>query len=211
MLLDAQPSTLRYLQGWTSTLPLGVDPLACVAASTPSPRRRFPFVADGLARPMAESSTGSPPTAAGSCSGTGSPNTTTTANPRSLGRRQELPRQTRSSALALSRHRHAVVDPENEYRRLAKTVGGAHVQSAPPGCGQSVRPRPRTSILRTRCPHPTGAVRPHADRRPPRRQAFRPGVDSGARPGDRRRLRASVGITADVRSHARPAPTSAGT
>ncbi len=99
----------------------------------------------------------------------------------------------------------AVVDPEDEYRRLAETVGGAYVHLGAPGrAGQPLRPRPRT-----RCADPPGAVRPHP--RSPCCSAEKPDPAVTAAL-DRGIVAAyeSVGITADLRSHARPAPLAAG-
>jgi len=51
----------------------------------------------------------------------------------------------------------AVIDPEDEYRRLAVAVGGATSRSASPACGST----PSTSTRRGRCLHPAQSVRAH--------------------------------------------------
>ena len=194
MLLDAQPATWRTLQGWTSTLPVGVDALA----------QRRSFDTDALAASF--------PFASAELSATQGVLYGTTTNGSGLVLWDRFAQDNHNSVI-LARSgagksylaklealrslyagiEIAIVDPEDEYRRLAETVGGAYVHlGCPRRSGQPLRPR-----TRPRRPHPPGPVRPHPRRRAARRQA-RPGRHRGARPGHRRRLR--VG-----RDHRRPA------
>ena len=96
----------------------------------------------------------------------------------------------------------AVVDPEDEYRRLADAVGGAYLHLGAPGGAART---PSTSTPGPERSGAPGAVHPHLGRRPgwPNRSTPRPSAVL-----DRAILAAydSVGITSDPRTHARPAP-----
>ena len=78
LLLDAQPATWRSLQGWASTLPLGVDALEARPASTPPPLRQPSPSPRRSCRRAAGSSTARPPRGRAWSAGTASPATTTT-------------------------------------------------------------------------------------------------------------------------------------
>ena len=92
----------------------------------------------------------------------------------------------------------AVVDPEDEYRRLAETVGGAYVHLGAPGVRVNpfdLAPGPDALTRRALFVHTLVAVllggKPD------------PAATAGARPGDRRRLR----VGRDHRRPAQPRPS----
>ena len=134
MLLDAQPATWRMLQGWTSTLPLGVDALG----------QRRSFDTDALAASF--------PFASAELSATTGVLDGTTTNGSGLVLWDRFAQDNHNSVI-LARSgagksylaklealrslyagiEIAVVDPEDEYRRLAETVGGAYVHLGAPG------------------------------------------------------------------------------
>ena len=206
MLLDAQPSTWRTLQGWTSTLPVGVDALA----------QRRSFDTDALAASFPFASAELPATS-GVLYGT-------TTNGSGLVLWDRFAQDNHNSVI-LARSgagksylaklealrslyagiEIAVVDPEDEYRRLAETVGGAYVHLGAPG----VRVNPFD------LPSPNDGAGPDALTRRALFVHTLVAVLLGEKPDpastaalDRGIVCAyeSVGITADVRSHARPAP-----
>jgi type IV secretory pathway VirB4 component len=226
MLLDAQPATWRTLQGWTATLPLGVDSLA----------QRRSFDTDALAASF--------PFASAELSATQGVLYGTTANGSGLVLWDRFACDNHNSVI-LARSgagksylaklealrslyagvEIAVVDPEDEYRRLAETVGGAYVHLG--ANGVRVNPfdlAPGYQALGSDAvgPDAPGSDAPGSDA---------PGSDAmvrralfihtliavllGAKPDpastaalDRGIVAAyeAVGITADPRSHARPAP-----
>ena len=134
MLLDAQPATWRMLQGWTSTLPVGVDALG----------QRRSFDTDALAASF--------PFASAELSATTGVLYGTTTNGSGLVLWDRFAQDNHNSVI-LARSgagksylaklealrslyagiEIAVVDPEDEYRRLAETVGGAYVHLGAPG------------------------------------------------------------------------------
>ena len=206
MLLDPQPATWRTLQGWTSTLPVGVDALA----------QRRSFDTDALAASF--------PFASAELSATSGVLYGTTTNGSGLVLWDRFAQDNHNSAI-LARSgagksylaklealrslyagiEIAVVDPEDEYRRLAETVGGAYVHLGAPG----VRVNPFD------LPSPNDGAGPDALTRRALFVHTLVAVLLGAKPDpaataalDRGIVCAyeSVGITADVRSHARPAP-----
>jgi hypothetical protein len=133
MLLDAQPATWRTLQGWTSTLPVGVDALG----------QRRSFDTDALAASF--------PFASAELSATEGVLYGTTTNGSGLVLWDRFAQDNHNSVI-LARSgagksylaklealrslyagiEIAVVDPEDEYRRLAETVGGAYVHLGAP-------------------------------------------------------------------------------
>ncbi|MHB1986652.1 MAG: VirB4 family type IV secretion system protein [Acidimicrobiales bacterium] len=201
LLLDTQPATWRSLQGWATTLPLGVDAL--------SVRRSFDTAALAAAYPFASgelSATtgvlyGTAAKGAGlvcwdrfACdnynsvilarSGAGKSYLAKLEALRSLYRGIEV----------------AVVDPEDEYARLAKEVGGAYVHLGAPGVRVNpfdLTPGPEPLVRQALFVHTLIAV------------LLGEPVGPAAKPAlDRAILGAyeQVGITADPRTHARPAP-----
>ncbi|TQS42904.1 VirB4 family type IV secretion system protein [Cryptosporangium phraense] len=142
VLLDVQPATWRHLAGWTTTLPLGVDLLrAHRTMDTQALAAAFPLASPDLPAPLP----GDPPTSGGVLYG---------INPDSGGivwwdrwaqENHNAIVLARSGAgksyfvkLDIARNLYhgvqvAVIDPEDEYRHLAATVGGTVVQLGAPG------------------------------------------------------------------------------
>ncbi len=206
MLLDAKPATWRSLQGWTSTLPVGVDALGQRRSfDTEALAASFPFASAELS---ASSGVLYGTTANGSGlvlwdrfaqdnhnsvilarSGAGKSYLAKLEALRSLYRGIEI----------------AVVDPEDEYRRLAETVGGAYVHLGAPGVRVNpfdLQPGPGSSeadalTRRALFVHTLIAVLLGAKPDPAATAALDRGIVAAYE---------SVGITADPRSHARPAP-----
>ncbi|WP_242909654.1 VirB4 family type IV secretion system protein [Actinomadura terrae] len=131
LLLDAQPTTFRAVQGWVSTLPLGTDAIrqrrtfdtSALAAS-------FPFASPDLNAP-----TGSNEVLYGvnvASSGVvmwdrfAQDNHNSVVLARSGAGKSYF---TKLEALRLLYHgvEVSVIDPEDEYRRLAETAGGTHI------------------------------------------------------------------------------------
>jgi len=211
MLLDAQPSTWRTLQGWTSTLPVGVDALAQRRSSdTDALAASFPFAS-------AELSATSGVLYGTTTNGSGlvlwdrfaQDNHNSVILARSGAGKSYLAKLEALRSLYAGIEI-AVVDPEDEYRRLAKTVGGAYVHLGAPG----VRVNPFDLAPGPRSPEPDAAA-PDAMVRRALFVHTLIAVLLGAKPDpastaalDRGIVAAyeSVGITADARSHARPAP-----
>ena len=230
MLLEARPATWRSLQGWATTLPLGVDALGQRRAfDTDALAASFPFAS-------AELSATTGVLYGTTTSGTGlvswdrfaQDNHNSVILARSGAGKSYLAKLEALRSLYQGIEI-AVVDPEDEYRRLAETVGGAYVHLGAPG----VRVNPFDLDAGTE----TGA----GDGGPGNDDPL--GDDPGDEPGDalasgpvvRRALFVhtlvavllgekpdpataaaldrgivsayeSAGITADPRSHARPAP-----
>ncbi len=128
MLLDARPATWRFLQGWASTLPLGVDALGQRRAfDTDALAASFPFAS-------AELSATTGVLYGTTTSGTGlvcwdrfaQDNHNSVILARSGAGKSYLAKLEALRSLYQGIEI-AVVDPEDEYRRLAETVGGAYV------------------------------------------------------------------------------------
>jgi type IV secretory pathway VirB4 component len=206
MLLDAQPATWRTLQGWTSTLPVGVDALG----------QRRSFDTDALAASF--------PFASAELSATEGVLYGTTTNGSGLVLWDRFAQDNHNSVI-LARSgagksylaklealrslyagiEIAVVDPEDEYRRLAETVGGAYVHLGAPGVRVNpfdLSPGPRSSeadalTRRALFVHTLVAVLLRERPDPAATAALDRGIVAAYE---------SVGITSDPRSHARPAP-----
>jgi len=201
MLLDAQPSTWRTLQGWTTTLPVGVDALGQRRSfDTDALAASFPFASAGLS---AES---------GVLYGTATNGSGLVLWDRFAQDNHNSVILARSGAgksylakLEALRSLYAgieiaVVDPEDEYRRLAETVGGAYVHLGAPGVRINpfdLAPGPDPLIRRALFIHTLVAVLLREKPDPASTAALDRGIVSAYE---------SVGITADPRSHARPAP-----
>ncbi len=206
MLLDAQPSTWRTLQGWTSTLPVGVDALG----------QRRSFDTDALAASF--------PFASAELSATQGVLYGTATNGSGLVLWDRFAQDNHNSVILArsgagksylaklealrSLYRGievAVVDPEDEYRRLAETVGGAYVHLGAPGVRVNpfdLAPGPRSSeadalTRRALFVHTLIAVLLGGKPDPASTAALDRAIVAAYE---------SVGITADPRSHARPAP-----
>jgi hypothetical protein len=133
-LLDARPATWRSLQGWASTLPLGVDALGERRAfDTDALAASFPFAS-------AELSATTGVLYGTTASGTGlvswdrfaQDNHNSVILARSGAGKSYLAKLEALRSLYQGIEI-AVVDPEDEYRRLAETVGGAYVHLGAPG------------------------------------------------------------------------------
>jgi type IV secretory pathway VirB4 component len=229
MLLDARPATWRSLQGWATTLPLGVDAHGQRRAfDTDALAASFPFASAELS-----ATTGVLYGTTQSGTGLVSWNRFAQDNHNSVILARSGAGKSYLAKLEALRSLYqgieiAVVDPEDEYRRLAEIVGGAYVHLGAPG----VRVNPFD--LDTSPGTGAGGGGPGDDPL---------GDDPGDEPGDalasgpvvRRALFVhtlvavllgekpdpqsaaaldrgivaayeSAGITADPRSHARPAP-----
>lgn len=137
LLLDAQPTTFRTLQGWTATLPLGVDRVKTRRVmDTDAAAAAFPFTSPDL-----PATTGQTAVLYGQNTASASPviwdrfgldnfNSVTLA--RSGAGKSYL---TKLEALRLlyAGVEVAVIDPEREYARLADAVGGTVVSLGQPG------------------------------------------------------------------------------
>jgi type IV secretory pathway VirB4 component len=227
MVLDARPATWRPLQGWATTLPLGVDALGQRRAfDTDALAASFPFAS-------AELSATTGVLYGTTASGTGlvswdrfaQDNHNSVILARSGAGKSYLAKLEALRSLYQGIEI-AVVDPEDEYRRLAETVGGAYVHLGAPGVrvnpfdlGTSPDAAPGTGAGEgggdSVGDEPGGAL---ASGPVVRRALFvhtlvavllgeKPDPQSAAAL-DRGIVAAyeSAGITADPRSHARPAP-----
>ena len=131
LLLDAQPVTWRQLQGWVSTLPVGLDNLGLARSlDTAALAAAFPFATADL--PGAGTGTGVLYGRAGRGGALvcwdrfAQPNYNSVILARSGAGKSYL------AKLEVLRSLYAgvevaVIDPEDEYARLAKTVGGVHL------------------------------------------------------------------------------------
>lgn len=206
MLLDAQPSTWRTLQGWTSTLPVGVDALGQRRSfDTDALAASFPFAS-------AELSASSGVLYGTATNGSGlvlwdrfaQDNHNSVILARSGAGKSYLAKLEALRSLYAGIEV-AVVDPEDEYRRLAETVGGAYVHLGAPGIRVNpfdLAPGPRSSeadalTRRALFVHTLVAVLLGGKPDPASTAALDRGIVAAYE---------SVGITADPRSHTRPAP-----
>jgi type IV secretory pathway VirB4 component len=201
LLLDSQPAAFRHLQGFVTTLPLGVDDL-CV-------RRSFDTAALAAAYPFALGELGA---TTGVLYGTAANGAGLVCWDRFAADNYNSVILARSGAgksylakLEALRSLYAgvevaVVDPEDEYRRLAEAVGGAYVHLGTPGVRVNpfdLAPGPDPLTRQALFIHTLVAV------------LLGEPVAAAAKPAlDRAILAAyeSVGITSDPRTHARPAP-----
>jgi hypothetical protein len=227
MLLDARPATWRSLQGWATTLPLGVDALGQRRAfDTDALAASFPFAS-------AELSATTGVLYGTTTSGTGlvswdrfaQDNHNSVILARSGAGKSYLAKLEALRSLYQGIEI-AVVDPEDEYRRLAETVGGAYVHLGAPGVrvnpfdlgtspdaapgtgageggGDSARDEPGGALAsgpvvrRALFVHTLVAVLLGEKPDPQSAAALDRGIVAAYE---------SAGITADPRSHARPAP-----
>ncbi len=142
MLLDLQPVTWRHLHGWTTTLPLGVDAIRmCRTLDTGALAAAFPFASPDLPAPLP----GDPPPLGGVLYGVNIASAGVVVWDRWAQDNHNSVILARSGAgksvhvkLEVLRNMYmnvvvAVVDPEDEYVRLAQRVGGTVVQLGAPG------------------------------------------------------------------------------
>ncbi|MFC9973852.1 VirB4 family type IV secretion system protein [Spirillospora sp. NPDC127200] len=131
MLLDAQPTTFRALQGWTTTLPLGEDSIGIRRVfDTSALAAAFPFTS-----PDIQPALGDTPVLYGlnahscgvvvwdrfACDNHNSVTLARSGAGKSYFTKLEICR------LLFQGVQVAVIDPEDEYRRLAHAVGGTHL------------------------------------------------------------------------------------
>jgi type IV secretory pathway VirB4 component len=142
VLLDLQPVTHRQLQGWTSTLPLGTDAIRMRRTlDTDALAAAFPLASPDLATGLP----GEPPRGTGVLYGVNlasagvvmwdrwaQDNHNSVVLARSGSGKSYLVKLEVLRNLAQEVHV-AVVDPEDEYVRLAQRVGGTVVQLGAPG------------------------------------------------------------------------------
>ncbi|WP_328808142.1 VirB4 family type IV secretion system protein [Nonomuraea antri] len=128
LLLDAQPATFRALQGWTTGLPLGVDSLGATRTfDTTALAAAFPFTSPDLATEVGETSVLYGLSATGS--GVVLWNRYAQDNHNSVvlarsGAGKSFFTKLETLRLLYQGVEVAVVDPEDEYARLARAVGG---------------------------------------------------------------------------------------
>jgi type IV secretory pathway VirB4 component len=201
MLLDAQAATWRSLQGWVTTLPLGVDALSLRRSfDTDALAASFPFAS-------AELSATSGVLYGTAAKGSGlvlwdrfaQDNHNSVILARSGAGKSYLAKLEALRSLYAGIEV-AVIDPEDEYRRLAESVGGAYLHLGAPGVrlnpfdlSSGSEPLVRQALFI----HTLVAV------------LLGEPLDAATKPVlDRAILAAyeSVGITSDPRTHIRPAP-----
>jgi type IV secretory pathway VirB4 component len=142
MLLDLQPVTHRHLQGWTSTMPLGADAIRMRRIlDTYALAAAFPLASPDLPAPLP----GDQPPSAGVLYGVNLASAGVVMWDRWIQDNHNSVVLARSGAgksylvkLEVLRNLYhgvhvAVVDPEDEYVRLAERVGGTAVQLGAPG------------------------------------------------------------------------------
>jgi len=137
LLLDAQPTTFRALQGWTTTLPLGKDTVRIRRAfDTAALAAAFPFTSPDL-----QPQVGDTPVLYGLnaySSGVvvwdrfAQDNYNSVTIARSGAGKSYFTKLETLRLLYQGVHV-AVIDPEDEYRRLAGAVGGTHIALGAPG------------------------------------------------------------------------------
>ncbi|MGP4112970.1 VirB4 family type IV secretion system protein [Streptomyces sp. 4N509B] len=219
LLLDAKPASYRSLQGWVTCLPMGMDLLGMRRTfDTSALAAAFPFTSPDL--PPADPTSVAAPTGVLYGYNIGSQGLVhwdrfalDNHNSVILGRSGAGKSYLVKLELLRSLYRGIeihVIDPEDEYARLARAVGGTHVHLG----GEGVRVNPFDLPVHTR---------PDGRRTAPRDALVRRslflhtviGVLLGAAltPGERATLDRAItatyqqaGITADPRTWTRPAP-----
>jgi hypothetical protein len=205
LLLDARPATFRTLQGWTTTLPLGVDQLRLRRTmDTRALAAGFPFASADLPTP----------TSGGVLLGRNThtrglvlwdrwaqPNYNTVILAKSGAGKSYLAKLELLRWLYHGVHA-LVIDPEHEYRRLAEAVGGTYLHLGHPQVRLNPLDLPLDSgpdalARRALFTHTLISVLLSGPLDPDTTAAL-----------DRAVLAAyhTRGITSDPRSHARPAP-----
>ena len=201
MLLDSQPATWRSLQGWVSTLPVGVDALLQRRSfDTDALAASFPFASAELS-----ATTGVLYGTATNGSGLVLWDRFAQDNHNSVILARSGAGKSYLAKLEALRSLYAgieiaVVDPEDEYRRLAETAGGAYVHLGAPGVRVNpfdLSSGPDALTRRALFVHTLIAVLLRGKPDPASTAALDRGIVAAYE---------SVGITADPRSHARPAP-----
>ena len=201
MLLDAQPATWRMLQAWTATLPIGVDALGQRRAfDTDAVAASFPFASAALSAEngvLYGAVTGGAGLVLWDRFAQDNHNAVILA--RSGAGKSYLAKLEALRSLYTGIEV-AVVDPEDEYRLLAEAVGGAYVHLGVPGVRLNpfdLQPGPDPLVRRALFVHTLVAVLLGEKLGPAATAALDRGIVAAYE---------SVGITADPRSHGRPAP-----
>ncbi|MHB1726191.1 MAG: VirB4 family type IV secretion system protein [Acidimicrobiales bacterium] len=202
LLLDAVPATFRSLQGFVTTLPVGIDNLSMRRTlDTDALSAAFPFSGVDLA--------GAGGVLYGTTvSGSGIvcwdrfalDNHNSVVLARSGAGKSYLAKLEALRSL-YDGVEVFVVDPEDEYRRLSHAVGGAYLHLGAPGVRLNpfdLAPGPDPLTRRALFVHTLVAVLLGEKPDPAATAALDRGVLAAY---------ASVGISADPRTHARPAPT----
>ena len=183
-LLEVQPATWRHLAGWTTTLPLATDCAADAAHhGHPGPRRRVPARLAGPARAAARRPAGhrrrplrhQPRLATASSGGTaGRRRTTTPSSWPAPAPASRTSSSWRSCATCYQGVQVSVIDPEDEYLRLADAVGGTIVrlgarrrEDQPPRPARRRHPPGRADPPRAVPAHPDRACCSASSRRRP--------------------------------------------
>ncbi|MDA8283048.1 MAG: conjugal transfer protein TraC [Actinomycetota bacterium] len=201
MLLDAQPATWRMLQGWSATLPVGLDTLGQRRAfDTDALAASFPFASAELSASQGVlygSVTGGSGLLLWDRFAQDNHNSVILA--RSGAGKSYLAKLEALRSLYAGIEV-AVVDPEDEYRPLAETVGGAYVHLGAPEVRVNpfdLQAGPDALTRRALFVHTLVAVLLGEKPDPAAVAALDRGIVCAYE---------SVGITSDPRSHARPAP-----
>ncbi|WP_325052946.1 VirB4 family type IV secretion system protein [Actinomadura sp. WAC 06369] len=137
LLLDAQPTTFRALQGWTSTLPLGHDTVRVRRAfDTAALAAAFPFTSPDLQPHLADTpvlyglNAYSSGVVVWDRFAQDNYNSVTIAR---SGAGKSYFTKLEALRLLYQGVQVMVVDPEDEYRRLAGAIGGTHIALGAPG------------------------------------------------------------------------------
>lgn len=137
LLLDVRPATFRTLQGWTSTLPLGIDALDMRRTmDTHALAAAFPFTSPDLACPLSDTSVLYGANVSSSSLVTWDRWALDNHNAVIIARSGAG--KSYFAKLEALRSMYAgiqiaVIDPEDEYARLATAVGGARIALGSPG------------------------------------------------------------------------------
>jgi len=220
LLLDAKPTTYRSLQGWVTTLPLGLDLIGMRRTfDTAALAAAFPFTSPDL--PPADPTSVAAPSGVLYGYNIGSQglvhwdrfacdNHNSVILGRSGAGKSYLVKLEVLRSLYRGIEIH-VIDPEDEYARLADAVGGTHLHLGRPGVRLNPfdlpihthrdgrRSAPKDALIR-RClfVHTVISVLIGAESGPTERAALDRGITATYQ---------QAGITADARTWTRPAPT----
>jgi hypothetical protein len=212
LLLSTAPATYRSLQGWVTTLPAGTDALKIRRTmDTASLAAAFPFSSPDLPRDPAAPDPLPGVLYGASASGPGLVAWDRWAqdNHNSVTLATSGAGKSYLGKLEISRQLYAgtecwVVDPEDEYARLAAALGGAYIHLGAPGVHLNpfdlpdpARARPDALMRRALFLHTVVAVLTGAEPAPAEKAALDTAIMAAYH---------HAGITADRRTWARPAP-----